>query len=62
MVLEKVGEDQLDRSCENRVLYTVKAEGNILYARKRMKANCNGHILRCNCHLNHIIEGDTEIK
>jgi hypothetical protein len=45
-----------------KVLHTMKVESNILNARKRRKANYNGPILRWNCLLNHIIEGDTEIR
>jgi hypothetical protein len=49
VVLEKDGEDQLDRTCEKwEVLLKVKEQRN---------ANCIGHILRRNCLLRQVIEG-----
>jgi hypothetical protein len=59
VVLEKTGEDQLDRSCE-KVLPIVEEERNILHTIKRKKANWIGHILRRNCLLKHVIEGKLE--
>jgi hypothetical protein len=60
VVLENDGEDQLDRSCEKWVLHRVKKETNVLRAIKIRNANWNGHILRRNCLLKHIIEGERE--
>jgi hypothetical protein len=58
VVLEKNGEDHLDRSCENEeVLHRVREERNIVPTIKRGKANWIGHILRRNCLLKHVIEG-----
>jgi ribosomal 50S subunit-associated protein YjgA (DUF615 family) len=57
MALEKDGEDQLARSCENEeVLHRVKEERNIVHTIKRRKANWIGHILRRNCLLKHVFE------
>ena len=50
MVLEKDGEDQLDRSCENE-------QRNILHEIRKQKANWAGQILRRNCLLQQVIEG-----
>jgi hypothetical protein len=61
VVLEKNGEDQLDRSCEKcEVLHRVKEERNILHTIKRRKTNWIGHILRRNCLLKHVTEGKLE--
>ena len=58
MVLEKDGEDQLDRSCGNEeVLLRVNEQRNILREIRKQKANGIGHILRRNCLLKQIIEG-----
>jgi hypothetical protein len=38
--------------------YIVKEEKNILHKIKRRKANWIGNILRRNCHLKHVIEGN----
>jgi hypothetical protein len=43
-------------------LRRVKEERNILRAIKRRKANWIGHILRGNCLLNHVFEGEREKK
>ena len=59
MVLEKDGEDQLDRSCVE-VLQGAKKERNVLQTMKRRKANCTGHILRRNCLLKQIVKENTE--
>ena len=40
------------------VLHRVKEERNIIHTIKRRKANWVGHILRRNCLLEHIIEGN----
>jgi hypothetical protein len=42
------------------VLDRVKEERNIVHTIKRRKANWNGHILRRNCLLKHVIEGKLE--
>ena len=57
-MLDKDGEDQLDRSCERRT----EQERNIVHTTIRRKANWIGHILRRNCLLKHIIEVKTEGK
>jgi hypothetical protein len=57
-VLEKNGEDKLDRSVRNEeVLHRVKEVRNILHTIKRRKANW---ILRKNCLLKHVIEEKLE--
>jgi hypothetical protein len=38
----------------------VKEERNIVHTIKRRKANWIGHILRRNCLLKHVIEGELE--
>jgi hypothetical protein len=43
-----------------KVLYRIKEERNILHTIKRRKANWIGHILRRNCLLKHLIEGMLE--
>jgi hypothetical protein len=40
--------------------YRVKEERNILYRIKRRKANWIDHILRRNCLLKHVAEGNIE--
>jgi hypothetical protein len=57
-VLDKNGEDQLDR-VRKEVLHRVKADRNILRTINRRKANGIGHILRRNCLLKHVREGKT---
>jgi hypothetical protein len=52
-VLEKDGEDQLDRSCGN----GVNDERNIRKTIKGRKANWSGHVLRRNCLLKSGVEG-----
>jgi hypothetical protein len=44
----------------NKVLHIVKEERNILHTIKRRNANWIGHILRRNCLLKHVIEGQLE--
>jgi hypothetical protein len=57
VVLEKDGEDQLDRHVRNEeILLRVKEQRNILHEISKRKANCIGHILRRNCHLRQVIE------
>jgi hypothetical protein len=58
VVLEKNGEDILDRLCERcDVLHRVKEERNVLHTAKRRKADWIGHTLRRNCLLKHVPEG-----
>ena len=58
VVLEKDGEDQLDRSCEKwRSLLRVNEQRNILHEIRTRKANWIDHILRRNCLLQQVIEG-----
>ena len=58
MVLEKDGEDQLDRSLRNEeVLLRIKEQRNILHEIRKRKANWIGHILRRNCLLKQVIAG-----
>jgi len=52
-VLEKDGEDQLDRSCGN----GVKDGRNIRKTIKRRKANWSGQVLRRNCLPKRGVEG-----
>jgi hypothetical protein len=59
-VLEKAGEEQLDRSCEKS--FTKKTERDNLRTIKRRNVNWIGHILRRNCLLTHATEGKTEKK
>jgi hypothetical protein len=40
------------------VLLTVKEQRNILHEISKRKANCIGHILRRNCLLRQVIEGN----
>ena len=59
MVLEKDGVYQLDRSCEKwRSITGFKEERYILHAITQRKAALNGHFLRGNCLLKHVIEGE----
>jgi hypothetical protein len=58
VVLEKDGEDQLDRSCEKgEALLRVKEQRNILHEIGKRKAKWVGHILCRNCLLQQVIEG-----
>jgi hypothetical protein len=50
----------MDRPFENEVLQGVKEERNILQTVKRRKANWIGHIVRRNCLLKHVKEGNIE--
>jgi hypothetical protein len=57
-VLEKDGEDQLERSCEKLRSITESQEGEkYLRYSKRRKADWAGHILRRNWLLKHVIKG-----
>ena len=59
VVLEKDGEDQLDWSVRNEeVLLRVNEQRNILREIWKWKANWIGHILRRNCLLKQVIEGN----
>jgi hypothetical protein len=49
-----------DRVRNEEVLHRVKEERHILHTVKRRKANWIGHILRRNCFLKHVIEGNLE--
>jgi hypothetical protein len=58
-VLEKDGEDQLDRSCENaEVLLRINEQRNILHEIQKRKANWICHILCRNCLLKQVVEGN----
>ena len=57
VVLEKDGEDQLDRSCEKWKSIRVEEQRNILHEISKRKANWIGHILRRNCLLQRVTEG-----
>ena len=57
VVLEKDGEDQLDRSCEKWKSIRVEEQRNILHEISKRKANWMGHILRRNCLLQRVTEG-----
>jgi hypothetical protein len=68
VVLEKDGEDHLDRSCEKRESITWSQGGEEYFIQstiKRKKANWIGHILRRNCLRKRIIHvktaGGTEV-
>jgi hypothetical protein len=56
VMLEKNGEDQLDRWCEK----IKKILQRVLPAVKRRKANWIGHISRRNCFLKHVTVGKIE--
>ena len=58
MVLEKDGKYQLYRSCEKLRSIRVKEQRNILHEISKRKANWIGHILRRNCLLQQVIEGN----
>jgi len=61
VVLEKDGEDQLDRSCvKHEVLHGINEKMNILYTVMRRKANWIGHIFRRNCLIKRVTEGKIE--
>jgi hypothetical protein len=49
-----------DRVRNEEVLHRIKEERNIIHTIKRRKANWIGHILRRNCLVKHVIEGELE--
>ena len=56
-MLEKDGEDQLDRSCEKwRSVAEIQGGKEYHTHNKRRKANWIGHILHRNCLLKHVVE------
>ena len=59
VVLERDGEEHLDRSCE-KWRRIKKCEARILRKIKRRKDIWIGHILRRNCLIKHVIEGMIE--
>jgi len=60
VVLEKNGEDQLNRSVSNYVLRRVKGGRDIVQTVKTRKGNRIGHIWRRNCCMKHVTEGNIE--
>jgi hypothetical protein len=60
VVLEKDG--WTDRINNEAILHRAKEERNILHTIRRRKANWIGHILRRNCLLKLIIEGNKARK
>jgi len=59
-LLEKNGQNQLDRSRGKRSIIKSQGERSILHRIKRRKANWIGHILRRNCLLKRVIEGKVD--
>jgi hypothetical protein len=60
-VLEKDGEDQLDRSCEKLKSTTMsRVERNSLRTKRRREANLTGHVLGRNCLLKRSFEGNID--
>jgi hypothetical protein len=58
VVLEKDGEELLDRSVRNEeALLRVKEKSNVLLEISKQKTNWIGHILLRNCLLRQVIEG-----
>ena len=51
-----------DRVRNEEVLHRIKEERNILHTVKRRKANRAGHMLRGNCLLKQVSEGNIEVK
>jgi len=45
---------------QNETLNRVNEDRNIVHTTEERNANSNGHILRGNCLLNHVIEGKIE--
>ena len=43
------------------ILHRVKEEKKILHTVKRKKGNWIGHVLRRNCLVKHVVEGNTEV-
>jgi hypothetical protein len=67
VVLEKKGDDQLDRICEKLINVSKSQGGGKCHTKiKKGKANWIGHILGRNCLLKHVTEGKiggwTEVK
>jgi hypothetical protein len=60
VVLEKDGEDRLDRSRKKGVLQRVKEKSDILGIIKQRKASWIGHTLRRNCLVKLVIERKIE--
>jgi hypothetical protein len=61
VVLEKDGEDRLDRSCEIRRRVTKsQEERNIIHTLRTWKGNLIAHILRRNCLQKHDTVGKIE--
>jgi hypothetical protein len=58
--MEKIS--RTDHIRNEAVLQRVKEESNVLHIVKRREGNWNGHILRRNCLLKHVIEGKLEGK
>jgi hypothetical protein len=58
MELEKDGEDRWTDRVRNEI-YIVMEGRNILHTIKRKHTNWIGHILRMNCLLKHVSEGNT---
>jgi hypothetical protein len=56
VVLEKDGEDPLDRSCE-KVVHRIKEERNIVHTLERRKSNEMCHTLIGTVFLKHTVEG-----
>jgi hypothetical protein len=50
--------DQLDRSCENEEVFKSRSRGISYKKMSKRKANWIGHILRRNCLLQQVIEGN----
>ena len=57
MVLEKDGEDQLERSCEKRSIKKGQGKEDVLHKVNRRKGSWIGHILHSNRLLKHVFEG-----
>ena len=60
VVLEKDGEDQLDRACGEWSIRHSQGEEEYPTKIKRRKANCIGHFLLRNCRLKDVIVGKIE--
>jgi len=60
VVLEKDGEDQLDRLCEKLGSTTKRQGGEEYTANNKRKAKWIGHILCRNCTVKHVIEEKIE--
>jgi hypothetical protein len=58
MELQKVGKDRWNDCVRNEILYTVMEGRNILQTIQRKHTNWIGHILKMNCLLKHVSEGN----